>query len=85
MNTNQNETIDLSLQGTAIQPATSSSRPSSARTNSQSKQQTTPSREGKRDFSNILERKNILSLVGNVSELQTNMNTSGHLSSARQR
>jgi hypothetical protein len=41
----QNDAFNLSLQGTAIQPATSSSRSSSARRNSQSKQPITPSRE----------------------------------------
>jgi hypothetical protein len=42
----QSNAFNLSLQGTAIQPATSSSRPSSARSSSQSKQPITPSREG---------------------------------------
>jgi hypothetical protein len=38
--------FNLSLQGTSIQPGTISSRPSSARSNSQSKQPITPSRGG---------------------------------------
>ena len=41
-----NDTFDLSLQGTSIQPKTTSSRPSSARSNSQSRQATTPTRGG---------------------------------------
>jgi hypothetical protein len=44
--TRTNDNFNLSLQGTAIQPGTSSSRPSSARSNSQSKRPLTPSREG---------------------------------------
>lgn len=43
----QKDTLDLSLHGTAIQPSISSSRPASARSNqSQTKQPITPSRGG---------------------------------------
>ncbi len=42
----QNDTFNLSVQGTSIQPGISSSRPSSARSNSQSRQPITPSRGG---------------------------------------
>lgn len=42
----QNDTLDLSLHGTAIQPGISSSRPLSARSNSQTRQPITPSRGG---------------------------------------
>lgn len=47
--THQNDTLDLTLHGTAIPlppPAPTSSRPSSARSNSQLKQPETPTRKG---------------------------------------
>jgi len=47
MDNNQNEAQDLTLQGIAIRPTMNSSRPNSARRDSQSKLPTTPSREGK--------------------------------------
>ncbi len=53
----QNDGFNLSLQGTAIQPGTSSSRPSSARRNSQSKQPITPSRGGNQNSKFLLEKK----------------------------
>jgi hypothetical protein len=42
----KNDTFNLSLRGTSIQPGTSSLRPSSARSSSQTRQPITPSRGG---------------------------------------
>ncbi len=71
---------DLSLQGTAIQPpGTSSSRPSSARSNSQSKRPITPSKQIS-EYSPIT-----LLILGSAKDHRTTMNTSVNFSSARQR
>lgn len=48
--TRKDDTFNLSLQGTSIQPGTTPLRPSSARFNSQLKQPTTPPRGGDTTF-----------------------------------
>jgi hypothetical protein len=84
-----NDVLDLSLQGIAIRPGSSSSRASSTRKNSQTKQPSTPtsSREGDQYSKNKIsnKNKNLLFILGSAKERKASLSTSANFSSARQR
>jgi hypothetical protein len=84
-----NDGLDLSLQGTAIRPgSSSSSRPSSSRRNSQTKQPPTPtpSREGDSHSKIKFPKIKIFSFIlGSAKERKASLSTSANFSAARQR
>ncbi|CAF2977960.1 unnamed protein product [Rotaria sp. Silwood2] len=81
-----NDALDLSLQGTAIQPGTISSRPSSTRSDSQLKQPgIISSRPSSARNNSQSKQPETPTRGGSAKERRTSLSTSVNLSSARQR